>query len=151
MPGPEDPAPSIVVRLRREDFLAMVAHCQDTFPEEGCGLLAGRLLADSSGPDGSIGAIYPCRNEDASARTYTVDSRDLIRALRHAESQGLELIGVFHSHTHTAAYPSPTDVRQAPDPNWLYLIVSLEHAEAVLRAYSIRDGNIREVPVVLEI
>lgn len=129
----------------------MAAHCLDAFPEEGCGLLAGRPESGSTDPNGRVVAVYPCRNEDASALTYTVDSRDLIRALRHAEAQGLELVGVFHSHTHTAAFPSPTDVRQAPDPNWIYLIVSLEHPEPVLRAYRIRDGNIREAPVVLEI
>jgi [CysO sulfur-carrier protein]-S-L-cysteine hydrolase len=139
------------LRLSRRDYLTIVGHCYDALPDEACGILAGRLRAGTLLPEGRVEAIYTCRNADASARTYTVDSRDLIRALRDAGEKGLELIGVFHSHTHTDAWPSPTDVRQAADPNWLYVIVSLKDGDPVLRSFRITDGNIGEVPVVLEI
>ncbi len=138
------------LRLSQRDYLAIVGHCYDGLPDEACGILAGRLRAGTLLPEGRVEAVYPCRNADASARTYTVDSRDLIRALRDADSKGLELIGVFHSHTHTDAWPSPTDVRQAAEPNWLYVIVSLKDGDPVLRSFRITDGNIGEVPVVLE-
>ena len=138
------------LRLTRQDYLTMIGHCYDGLPDEACGLLAGRLRPGSFEPDGRIDAVYPCGNADASARTYTVESRDLIRALRDAESRDLELVGVYHSHTHTEAWPSPTDVRQAMEPNWLYVIVSLKDGDPVLRAFRITDGNIGEVAVVLE-
>jgi proteasome lid subunit RPN8/RPN11 len=138
------------MRLSQGDWLAILGHCYDGLPDEACGLLAGRLRPGSTVPDGRVEAVYPCRNQDASARTYTVDSRDLIHAMRDAEARGLELVGVFHSHTHTAAWPSPTDVRQAFEPNWLYVIVSLADGDPVLRGYRIVDGNVTEVPVVLE-
>ena len=138
------------MRLSRGDYLAVLGHCYDGLPDEACGMLAGRLRPGSLLPDGRIDVVYPCKNADASARTYTVDSRDLIRALRDAESKGLELVGVFHSHTHTDAWPSATDVRQAAEPNWLYVIVSLKDGDPVLRSFRIVDGNIGEVPVVLE-
>ncbi len=57
---------------------------------------------------------------------------------------------MFHSHTHTDAYPSPTDVAQAPDPAWHYVVVSLRDLEPVVRSYRIQDGKIAEEPVVLE-
>ena len=60
--------------------------------------------------------FYPCHNTAASAKVYTVDPKDHLRADRDAERRGLEIIGVMHSHTHTEAYPRPTDVAQAPDP-----------------------------------
>ena len=101
-------------------------------------------------PTGAVEVVYPTVNADASARTYSVDSRDLIRSLRAAEAQGLELVGVFHSHTHTEAWPSPTDVRQAMEPGWLYVIVSLKDGDPVLRSFRITDGKIQETPVVLE-
>ena len=66
-----------------------------------------------------------------------------------ADAAGLELAGVMHSHTHTDAYPSPTDVAQAPDPAWHYVIVSLKYDAPVLRSYRIVEGNITEEPVVL--
>ena len=138
------------MRLSRRHYLAVLGHCYDGLPDEACGMLAGRLRPGSLLPDGRIDVVYPCKNADASARTYTVDSRDLIRALRDAESKGLELVGVFHSHTHTDAWPSATDVRQAAEPNWLYVIVSLKDGDPVLRSFRIVDGNIGEVPVVLE-
>lgn len=108
-------------------------------------MLAGPMVDGE--PTGVVSAAYPCRNADASARTYTVEPRDLLRAMRDAESRGDEIVGVWHSHTHTDAYPSPTDVRQAVDPAWLYVLVSLRAGEPTLRAYRIRDGAIAEVPV----
>lgn len=138
------------LRLPQHEYLRIIGHCYDGLPDEACGMLAGPLLPGALEPDGRIDAVYPCANADASARTYTVDSRDLIRALRDAQSRDLELVGVYHSHTHTDAWPSPTDVRQAVDPTWLYVIVSLKDGDPVLRAFRITDGNILEVPVVLE-
>jgi proteasome lid subunit RPN8/RPN11 len=132
--------------LTIEQYRSIVAHCYDGLPDEACGLLAGPLDADNE-PAGEVTTVYPCTNADASARTYTVDSRELLRALRDAESRGEELVGVWHSHTHTDAYPSETDVRQAFEPGWVYVIVSLAREEPVMRAFRIRDGEIAEVAV----
>ena len=81
---------------------------------------------------------------------YTVDPKDHLRADRDAEDRGIEIMGVVHSHTHTEAYPSPTDVAQAPDPTWHYVIVSFRQEEPVLRSYRIVDGAIAEEPVVVD-
>jgi [CysO sulfur-carrier protein]-S-L-cysteine hydrolase len=136
------------LRLSEEQYRRVVGHCYDGLPYEACGLLAGPMLAGE--PTGLVTAVYPAHNADASARTYTVDSKDLLRSMRDAESRGEELIGVWHSHTHTDAYPSETDVRQAPDPAWLYVLVSLRDGAPQVRAYRIRAGEIAEIPVALE-
>jgi proteasome lid subunit RPN8/RPN11 len=121
----------------------MVAQAYDGLPDEACGLLAGR-------PGQSTATtFYPCRNAAESSRVYTVDPRDHLRAERDAEDHGQEIIGVMHSHTHTEAYPSPTDVAQAPDPSWHYVIVSLKSEAPVLRSYRIEDGAVSEEPVAL--
>jgi [CysO sulfur-carrier protein]-S-L-cysteine hydrolase len=132
-----------VLTVTHEVWLQMVGHAYDGLPDEACGLLAG----DPS--SGQVRVFYPCRNAAASSRVYTVDPRDHLRADRDAEARGFELIGVMHSHTHTEAYPSPTDVGQAPDPEWHYVIVSLKREEPVLRSYRIVDGTITEEPVGL--
>jgi len=80
----------------------------------------------------------------ASARLYTVDPKEHLRADRAAEAEGLAIIGVFHSHTHTDAYPSPTDVAQAPDPTWHYVLVSLRDLLPTVRSYRIVDGVVEE-------
>jgi proteasome lid subunit RPN8/RPN11 len=131
-----------MLRLPEHAYLAMVGAAFDGYPLEACGLIAG--------VGERVDVFYPCRNAAASAKLYEVDGRDYLRADRDAEERGLAVIGVMHSHTHTDAYPSPTDVAQAPDPDWHYVIVSLREAEPVLRSYRIVDGRISEEPVVVE-
>jgi proteasome lid subunit RPN8/RPN11 len=121
----------------------MIAHCLGKLPEEGCGLIAG------DAGKGSVERCFPTRNVAASAKVYTVDPLDHLRADRDAEAAGMEIIGVFHSHTHTDPYPSPTDVEQAPDPRWHYVLVSLRHEVPSVRSYRICEGNIFEEPVVV--
>ena len=133
-----------MLHLASDVYAQMVGHCYDGLPFEACGLLGG----DPESSEASVG--YPTANVAASARVYTVDPRQHLRADRDAEGRGLEIIGVFHSHTHTDAYPSPTDVAQAPDPTWHYVIVSLRDLAPVVRSYRIEDGKITEEPVVLE-
>jgi proteasome lid subunit RPN8/RPN11 len=111
------------------------------YPLEACGLMAGAPGSNE------IVRFFPCRNVDQSARVYTIDPRDHLRAERTAEDEGLEIRGVMHSHTHTEAYPSPTDVAAAPDPDWHYLIVTLKRETPEMRTFRIRGGQITEIEV----
>ena len=117
----------------------MIAEAYAGFPNEACGLLGGD-------PDGQGELFVACRNLAESSRTFELGI-DQVKAERQIEDAGGEIIAVVHSHTHTDAYPSPTDVRQAVDPAWWYVIVSLKQGEPVLRAFQIRDETITEVPV----
>ena len=125
-------------------YARIVAHCIDGLPDEACGLLAGDVTA------GQVEAVYPTRNVAGSAKLYTVDPRQHLQADRDDEQRGMEIMGVFHSHTHTDAYPSPTDVAQAPDPDWHYVLVSLRDSRPVLRSFRIVRARISEEPVVLQ-
>jgi [CysO sulfur-carrier protein]-S-L-cysteine hydrolase len=131
-----------VLRLTRALHVEMLAHALGGFPLEACGLFAGDA-------DGTVQRFYPCDNDAASSVVYTVPPKAFLAADRDAEDQGWALLGVMHSHTHTEAYPSPTDVAQAPDPEWHYVIVSLRDDEPSLRSYRIVDGTITEEPVEL--
>lgn len=135
-----------MLSLDRAVFDAILAHALDGLPNEACGLL-GAAPGDPDRP--SITTFYPCRNAAASARVYEVDTRDLGRANWDALNRGLEIVGVYHSHTHTDAYPSATDVAQAYDPSWHYVVVSLRHPGPVLRSYRIVGGEVGEEPVVV--
>ena len=132
-----------MLRLAAIAYARMVGHCYDALPMEGCGLLGG--------PPGTSDALvcYPTANAATSSRVYTVDPRDFLRADRDAEARGHEILGVFHSHTHTDPYPSPTDVANAPDPGWHYVLVSLRDLAPSTRSYRIVDGKITEEPVVV--
>lgn len=135
-----------VLTIDRSVYLDLVAHLIDGLPDEACGLFAG-----ITGPDGNatVTRFYPSVNVAASSRIYTIDPKTHLRADRDAEDAGLEILGVVHSHTHTEAHPSPTDVDQAPDPAWHYIIVSFRTGVPALRSYRIVDGSIAEEEVLL--
>jgi proteasome lid subunit RPN8/RPN11 len=120
---------------------AMIAHARDEFPLECCGLLAG--------VDGAPVKLIRATNSEASEFRYRVEDRELLRFLRECEDNGWDFLAVYHSHTRSEAYPSPTDVRLArnwPDP--FYILVSLEDQEnPVVRAFRITDGEIAEVEI----
>jgi proteasome lid subunit RPN8/RPN11 len=63
---------------------------------------------------------------------------------------GLSVIGVFHSHTHSEAYPSPTDVAQAPDPTWHYVLVSLRDVPSVIRSFHVTEGVVDEEQISIQ-
>jgi [CysO sulfur-carrier protein]-S-L-cysteine hydrolase len=132
-----------VLQLTRTLWLAMIGHAYDGLPDEACGLLTGDFAARS------VSAFHPVANAAASSRVYDIDGRDYLRVDREAQASGMDIVGVMHSHTHTEAYPSPTDVERAVDPSWHYIIVSLKRAEPALRSFRIADGKIEEESVTL--
>ncbi len=132
-----------MLRLPALLYTEIVGHCLSGLPDEACGLLGGDPAT------GAVARCYPTRNLAASAKLYEVDPGQHLRADRDAEANGMAIIGVFHSHTHTDAYPSPTDVAQAPDPGWHYVLVSLRDSHPMLRSYRIVGGRIDEEPVIV--
>jgi [CysO sulfur-carrier protein]-S-L-cysteine hydrolase len=137
-----------VLHLPATIHAEIVGHCLRGLPDEACGLLGGDPAS------GAVQRCYRVPNAAASAKLYTIDPREFMHADRDAEERAMQIIGVFHSHTHTDAYPSPTDVERAADPMsdpaWHYVIVSLRDTHPVLRSFRVRDGRVDEEPVVLE-
>ncbi len=132
-----------MLQLTATTYGSIVAHAYDGLPMEACGLLGG--LAGAA----TASVFYATGNDAHSAKVYTVPPKEHLHAERDAEDRGLEIIGVVHSHTHTEAYPSPTDIASAPDPSWHYVIVSLRDEAPTMRSYLIVNGNITEEPVVV--
>jgi proteasome lid subunit RPN8/RPN11 len=129
-----------VLTLSSRQRDAIVATCIRALPNEGCGLLLGS-------PDGTVTEVLASANVADSAKVYEIDSRVLLQASRRSDEDGQAIVGVFHSHTHSEAYPSPTDVAQAPDPSWHFVVVSLREVPTVLRSFRIVDGVIEEEEV----
>ena len=119
----------------------MIAHAYAGLPDEACGLLLG--VADR------VDRFFACANAAESSRIYSIGPRDFMDAEDQADGAGLTIVGVMHSHTHTEPYPSPTDVAQAVDPAWRYVIVSLKRDYPETRAYLISNGDISEEPVAV--
>jgi [CysO sulfur-carrier protein]-S-L-cysteine hydrolase len=119
-------------------------HCEAERPNEACGLLGGR--------DGQVERVYLVRNALQSPVLYEIDPADLLRIFRELDDADLDLVGIFHSHVAHEARPSRTDIRQAQYPDVLYVLVSLIDERApVLKAWTILDGQIDEVEVVVNL
>jgi [CysO sulfur-carrier protein]-S-L-cysteine hydrolase len=136
------------VRLPRELADEMIEFCLAQRPHEACGML--------SSSDGTVVRVFKMTNAAASPVRYALDPTEQLAAYRKLEEKDWELAGVFHSHTHTQAYPSPTDVRLATE-DVPYLIVSLASNPPSIRAFRIlkaswgdEEGEIQEIPVVLD-
>ncbi|GGI08008.1 M67 family metallopeptidase [Egicoccus halophilus] len=127
--------------LDRATWDALVEHAWSDFPYEVCGLLGIR-------PDGSC-VHFPIDNAERSMTYYVMDAKQLLRAMREIEDAGWGL-AIYHSHTHTQAYPSATDIRLAAYPEATYLIVTLQDRDHPdIRGFSIIDGVVTEKPVVV--
>lgn len=124
-------------RLEQRFADEMIAHAQQDDPNECCGILAGA--------DGQVAQLYRTVNAEGSPFRYTIEPKDLLRVYREIEAKGWDVVGIYHSHTHTQAYPSATDVKLAAWPGALYFIVSLmDKNRPLIRAFRIDDGRIEE-------
>ena len=137
------------VALPREIRDALVAHARAEYPNEACGLIVG----DRPAADGGLALRFEAtRNKAASPYRYEIHPEDLLRVTIETDDADDVFWGIVHSHTHTPAVPSPTDVGLAFYPDALYLLVSLSEDEADLttgdvsvRAWRILDGEVTEV------
>lgn len=129
------------LHLDRATVDALVEQAWSDFPYEVCGLLGIR-------EDASL-VRYPITNADRSMTSYTMEPKELLVAMREIEDHGWRLV-IYHSHTHTEAYPSRTDIQLAAYPNATYLIVSLQDRDnPELRAFEIRHREVTEMSVVV--
>lgn len=131
-----------MLTLRSLDCDALLATCVRALPNEGCGLLLGTA-------DGEVHEVVASANVADSAKVYEIDPSVLLHAFRRADEVGLEVLGVFHSHTHSEAYPSPTDVARAPDATWHYVIVSFAQRPSDLRSFRVVNDLVTEETVVV--
>ena len=140
-----------MIQIDRGLFDEMVEHGLAAFPNEACGLLAGK--------EGRPVKFFPMVNADASSVTYRFDAGENVRVLNELDDERWDQLAIFHTHTHSEAYPSPTDREKAlwgdtgePSfPDSYYLIMSLsDRADPVLRAFKIAaGGEVAEEPVTV--
>lgn len=132
------------MRLTQSQLGQILAQASAEAPNECCGVLLGRGEI--------VEEVVPGRNVDATPRTrYLMDATDQLRAFRTMDDRGWELVGIYHSHPHTEAYPSETDKARAFYPETRYVIVSLrEPAHPQIRAFRIEDGAGAEKAVAEE-
>ncbi len=126
-----------MLELSREYHEEIVAHAREDDPDECCGILAGQ--------DGKVLRLYRMTNVEHSPYRYSMDTKELYTVGKEISDREWELMAIYHSHTHTEAHPSQTDVRLATYPDAYYILVSLMDKEnPAVRAFHIEDGTITE-------
>ena len=154
--GQEHPGPaSVALPTAIRD--AIVEHARRELPNEACGIVVGDRPA---GDGGAALRWAPMRNQLVSPLRYAIEPEDLLRLTIATDDADEIFWAIVHSHVASPARPSPTDLRESHYPDALYLLVSLDPAEAdaatgadpatgrpSVRAWRIVDGGVHEVAI----
>ena len=123
-----------MIKIEPGAWKTMVDHAQSTFPDECCGVMVGEIDGDAKTVTTAIGLenAYKGRQEDR----YEIRPEDLLAADKNARAQGLDLIGIFHSHPDCDAYFSKTDLENSC-PWYSFVVLSIkggkfDHANSFL-------------------
>ena len=130
-----------MLTIRQEDVDEMIAHALEDDPNECCGILGGN--------GDEVKRLYRATNLEKSPYRYRMEPLDQLNADKDCDENGWEFMAFYHSHTHSPAYPSATDVRMALQNGWLnvhYVLVSLMNRSSPdVRAFRIgQQGEIAE-------
>lgn len=125
------------MKMTRDQWDALVDHAREDAPNECCGLVWAR--------GGVVEQVERAENKRASPYGFELTFAGLTKA-NDLDDEGFA-VGVYHSHPRSAAKPSQTDINMAQYPEWTWLIISLEHVEAEIRAWKIAHGKVSEEPI----
>src|SRR3989338_9526610 len=132
-----------MLRLKREFFEEMVKHCREEFPNEACGILAGR--------DGCVEKVYTMANAQKTPDNFFMDPKEQLKVTKDMRNLGLEMLGIYHSHVVSRAYPSSRDVEMAFYSEASYVILSLKDKNnPSIRSFKIKEGKILEEELKIE-
>ena len=133
----------MMLSLSRELYRQMLEQAQAGYPEEICGLVAGRARAEAV-------RLFPLTNTDKSREHYNMDPKEQFTALKIMRGEGLTLVGIYHSHPDTPARLSEEDLRLAYTPDVSYLVLSLaEREKPALKSYRVENGAPNEEEIVM--
>src|SRR3989338_377200 len=121
----------------------MLQQIKEDFPNEACGILAGR--------EGRAGKVYEMSNIDKNPSTYFMDAKEQLLVMKEIRNLGSEMVGIYHSHIASPAYPSGHDVEMAFYPEASYVIVSLaDKNKPAVRSFKIVEGKITEEKLIIK-
>jgi proteasome lid subunit RPN8/RPN11 len=133
------------LRIKREDLRAIERHSKESFPFECCGLLVGRR----AGTGFEVLEAVPAENLKRSPTLFEMDPQFVHLVLSKAESNGLTIVGFYHSHPGVRAYVSSRDaefLKLWPGVAWLIISATEETIEEK-RAYVCEGDEIRELEI----
>ena len=132
-----------MLTLRKDLLEKILKQFKEESPNEACGILAGK--------NGRVEKVYAMANIDRSPATYFMDPKEQLLVMKEMRNAGLEMVGIYHSHVASPAYPSGHDVEMAFDPETSYVIVSLKDKDnPSVRSFKIKEGKIIEEKLIIK-
>ena len=132
-----------MISLNRKHVDDLIEYSKKEAPNEACGILAGK--------SGRVEKIYFMANADNSGQTFLMDPKEQLRVMKETRTLGLEMVGIYHSHLETEAFPSSHDVKLAYYSDASYVIVSIkDKANPSVRSFKIVEGRITEEKVEIK-
>jgi proteasome lid subunit RPN8/RPN11 len=132
-----------MISLSKELFQQIVKHCVKELPDEACGILAGKT--------DSVEKAYEMINADKSPENFIMDPAEQLKVMKEIRRLDLEMVGIYHSHVASEAYPSARDMELAFYPEARYCIVTLKDKNNPrMRAFRIKEGKISEEEVSIK-
>jgi proteasome lid subunit RPN8/RPN11 len=132
----------MMIKIPKSVYQAIIEHARKEAPLECCGILAGM--------DGTVQKAFQLRNEEQSPVRYLMSPQEQLKVFEEMARERLEMVGIYHSHTHTVPYPSETDVKLAFYPEVSSVIVSLKEEPPDVKAFRIREDAVfpEEIEVI---
>ena len=118
-----------MIKIPKSIYLEMVKHAKRESPLECCGILGGR--------DHAVEKAFELQNVDQSSVRYSMAPQEQLKVFEEMERDAMEMVAVYHSHTHTIPFPSETDVKLAFYPEISSIIISLKEKDPVVKAFRI--------------
>lgn len=121
----------------------IVEHSKKELPNEACGIL--------SGSQERVKKVYEMINVEKSPQTFFMDAKEQLRVMKEIRNNGEEMLGIYHSHVASEAYPSSHDVELSLYPEASYVIISLKDKQnPSVRSFKIVEGNVAEEELKIE-
>jgi len=128
--------------IPRAIFEEIISHCREAFPNEACGILAGK--------GEEVLKVYKMANIEKSPVSYFMDSREQFKVIKDIRENNLVMLAIFHSHPSSSAYPSAKDVSLAFYEDAIYIIVGLMEKESIVKGFLIKEGDVKEVGIIIK-
>lgn len=133
-----------MIKIKKIFINEMIDHAKQDAPKEACGILAGK--------NETIEKVYKMINtSDKPELCYFMDPKEQLKIMKDIRNAGMDMIGIYHSHTESEAYPSSKDMELAFYDEAAYFIISLEDKNnPQVRAFSIKNNEIKEFKLLPE-
>src|SRR4030067_1937018 len=118
-----------MLRMPKAIFQGMLDHAKRESPLECCGILSGK--------EKIVQKAFELKNSEESPVQYSMSPRDQLKAFEEMEKESMDMVAIYHSHTHTIPFPSQTDVRLAFYPEISSIIISLQEQDPIRKAFRI--------------